>query len=1279
MSKLIQIESAIRAMDPAAFQRLCDAYLHQRGYAKPNPIGLVIGADKVKKGTPDTLVPLANGNYVFAEYTTEQRNVGTKLLRDLKKCFDEKKTGIPVSRIEEVVLCHTSVLGTEQEHALVECCKRHNCRLNVFGLGPLAHDLAEKYPGLARDYLSIEIDTGQIVTVDEFIASYARNALATPLDTTFRFRAEQLQHTVEELEAHSLILVSGGAGVGKSRFAVECCRTYAATHPDIEVRCIRNLGADLSGDIRAHFAPPGQYLILVDDANRLTGFDYLLHLLQEDRSDRTVKIIVTVRDYALQKVAESTHPFGGGIRVVLTALSDDQIKELAEREFGIANFHYLDRIAEIAKGNPRLAVMASRIAVEQNTLASIADVSALYDEYFRSVRQDLADVGDRRLLQAGGIIALYRAVDRSNEDQQREIADSFGIPANTFWEAVRRLNELELVDLYENEIVRVSDQVLATYLFYLAFFREKALNPRALLVSFFPKHRLRLFDALNPALSAFDAKGMADQLRPIVSVRWNELDTAETQDELLVFADAFGNLDATATLRLLRDRIRNTIAEPLELAQVAFAPSSSAPEPSLYTLMAHFRYADLGTVELVLGLLLDLVQKRPADLKYGLHLLVDRYGFAPTSHFRRFEVERTVVRTLAVATAEGSNLLLSGAFLVVAERFLRTHFTHIESKSRNTLSHMTFDLPASAEVSEIRRTVWKHLFVLYIVPALQQDVLTLIRAHAQAGYNVRDAELLTSDAREVLPALDRLLQPSRYSHCAVVRGYLRLLQQRQVKLDDALAGVRDRLAHRFASEAFQVAALMLEEFDDLEERGELGWQEYVQLRRNRLQERFAGYGPAEYEAFFEQCLEIREAGLVWGERAARWEERQTGPNRDDYQLRMGIAHVLDLLGERNPELFARVVQEYLAKKDRLRLDPMFILPRLVVSIGAERTAALLAEVEIPQSRLWWFAFFRALPAEAITPAWCERLLTLYREAATEELPHDLDYLLRYTGSQPALVLQVVELLVARAEQDQRVGYALMDLAGHGAISDGLPELFRADPGLLERAYFAASKVEAHMDYDARVFSTLLDLDPTFGARWVGWMAQRKEWLSRYDDSRHYQRLWLRDDNEKVFGALLGKLFDLEQTKPLSLFSYPEVFFTVADGAPSGDTDMIRRRQETLLLKMVEEHAADMNYVAFLFGVIRDLGAGRRRALLAAFLRRNKRFEDFQRLPLEPSSWGWSGSAVPMYQARVEFFESLLPLLNSVELLDHKLMVERSIGDLRKEIEREKRKDFMGED
>jgi hypothetical protein len=188
MSKINQIQNRLRELSEGEFQKLADAYLHKKGYERLNPLGSVIGADKTRKGTPDTYVSFPNGEYIFVESTTQQKRIDKKLRDDLEKCFDESLTGVPVTKIKEVVFCHTSVLEPKVEEALFELCARHGVNLNIFGIGPLSYDIYQKYPNLARDFLDIEVDTGQIVTPDEFIIANNKSKLATPLDISFHNR-----------------------------------------------------------------------------------------------------------------------------------------------------------------------------------------------------------------------------------------------------------------------------------------------------------------------------------------------------------------------------------------------------------------------------------------------------------------------------------------------------------------------------------------------------------------------------------------------------------------------------------------------------------------------------------------------------------------------------------------------------------------------------------------------------------------------------------------------------------------------------------------------------------------------------------------------------------------------------------------------------------------------------------------------------------------------------------------------------------------------------------
>jgi len=365
MSKINQIQKKLRSLGDAAFQKLADAYLHKRGYEQINPIGSAIGADKVRKGTPDTLISLPNGKYVFAEHTTQKEGVGKKFKADLDKCFNDEKTGIPLSKIEEIVFCHTSLLTSQEEESLRGECQKHGINVNIFGIGSISYDLYQKYPGVARDFLGIEVDTGQIVTPDEFVAAYNKNAIATPLNTVFHFRELELEQVLQGLEENNLVIISGKAGVGKSRFALEICNQFLMSHTEYQVRCIFLRGsADLFEDLRVHFSEPGKYLILVDDANRVSRFEYFIQLLHDQREDQQIKVIVTVRDYALDKVIETARSYKKLIELELKPLEETQVKQFVKDEYDTAVF---PRMRYSAKpGNP------SKSSIRQIKLYSVA-------------------------------------------------------------------------------------------------------------------------------------------------------------------------------------------------------------------------------------------------------------------------------------------------------------------------------------------------------------------------------------------------------------------------------------------------------------------------------------------------------------------------------------------------------------------------------------------------------------------------------------------------------------------------------------------------------------------------------------------------------------------------------------------------------------------------------------------------------------------------------------------------------------------------------------------
>lgn len=1254
MSKLNQIQNTLLELSGGAFQRLADAYLHKKGYQRINPLGSVIGRDKVKKGTPDTLVPLPNGKYVFAEYTTQQTGVYGKLKDDLDKCFDESKTGVSIDDIAEVVFCHTSLLSPEEEIGLSRQCQKHGVNLNVFGIGPISYDLYQKYPGIARDFLGIEVDTGQIVFPDEFVSAHNKNKLTTRLNTAFHFRQEEVERVLEDLQNVDLVIVSGRPGVGKTRLALECSRRFTEAHPEYEIKCVFNRGVNLFEDLRVHLSEPGNYLLFVDDANRVSRFEYVVQLLQDQNDNLRIKVITTVRDYAIDKVREAARLHGSSAEIEIETLKEEQIKQLVKDECGIRHHLYLGRIADIAQGNPRLAIMAAEVANRENTLESIGDVSALYDEYFVSIRRDLEELGDRELLKAAGIIAFFQAIDRSNDELMTSIGEAFSMAPEAFWNAACRLHDLEICEMYENELVRFSDQVLATYMFYLVFFKEKTLSFSGIIKHFFPRFRERIVDSINPAMNAFDIRMIMEVMRPHVDIAWKSMKERGDEEGLLELMGVFWFLKDTDTLLYIRDQIEKMEQTPVNLCDVEFKASSGIPSPSFLSILASFRYAGDPEFRIALGLVLDYLAKRPGELPQVLYLLIDLCGFTHTSYARGFKVQQSVIDILWERARDGDEFF-SNLFFAVIRQYVHTHFLTHESKDARSIRIIKFDLPPTDKLFQLRQGIWRRLFQLYSKPNLQEGVLGVLRDYSTSGYTVSVKKIVMRDALLISPFIEKNLDSSRYEHCALVHDYLSLLELRGVEFPK-------ELQQQFRSEIFTTSELLL--LDWAERRNlNVSHNKYRQDKKRRIKEYFADHDLDDYKQFFEFCSEI-QAGL---DRANKKQKR--------FQLQNGVIDVLLALADRDPDLYATVLQHYLSLGEPLELNSGLLIEKLIKICGAERALELVSRPDYPTKRSWLFGYYLSLPTEDNTSEGLDQLYALYRTAEIQELPHGFDFLLKYRSLNDSVVARVVKILLNRLEQEPKYASAFSMLFNpHTEVNKSIIELFDNHIGLLKRAYFAMQVTQHDPDYDGGTFSRILDLDPDFILEYLDQMFDGRAAEGWNEDNRDYSFLWMRDDYMVLMTRVAESIYEREKQWTGFLNTGLENFFGLGENAK--DSPEIKRKQNLFLESLIKQRHHDLPFMKLVFNLIAEFPSERRLPFIALFLEHNNNYEDFRRLPLEPSSGTWWGSAVPRYQSRMEYFESLLPLLNTVEFLQHKRHIQQRIQRIRLEIEREKKRDFI---
>ena len=1260
MSKLNQIENAILELNGAEFQKLADAYLHARGIGRVHPIGSVIGKNKEKKGTPDSLFVNASDQYVFAEYTTQQTDLAEKLEVDLRKCLSKKKTGVPVAEIDRVIFCYSGELAADSIRKLFKIAEKAGVKLELIGNAALAHDLSSKYPGLAREYLRVSLDTGQVVSLEEFVEHYDANRLATPLRLTFHARERELEQLTDYVETERLVLLVGRPGVGKSRLALEACRLFRERHSTYQTFCIHGRNRDLWDDLQVWFRKPGNYLIFVDDANRISRFDYITDLLLHTREDQTIKVVATVRDYALSLVQEMAASLGEPKIMELQRMSDDALKEILQEEYSIHNPRYLDRIIEVANGNPRLAIMAAEVAREKE-FDGIRDVSALYDRYFQAIRQEIltkgTDLQSAPLLKAAATIHFFRAIDRTNEPLMAMVERTASLSSDEFWSCAEQLHDMELADVYENEVVRITDQVLGTYLFYLAYFRENVLEFHSLLESSLPRYRNRLLDAVNPVLNAFGFERIAALIGQHVS-RLRQRLHAE-RDKLLLFHlhDLFWFTDRTNTLAAIRQEIDRCDIESVDVSDLDIRKGSEAiASPSILSVLRQYASADIAEARIAIQLLARYLDRCPSQIQGVVKVLVDDYGIRPHSVDQDYALQSLVVETVWSYHPSGSTLF-SRLFILLAREYLHGEFEVHRMINDATVSITRFKLVSSPQLTLFRQGILEKLPVIFAQVGLESEVLDLLNSYCAFDYRSPSASVVKDDMSVLLPFLLNSLDRSEYEHCVVFHAYLGLLRRSGIE-------VTDELERDFRCETYSLSEVLLYDGDDQED-ALLSYEEVGKRQLAMLAKYAEGFKEKDYAILFRRCVEICSAKVN---------------TTKDWLVQGAISNLLAWLADQDPNLYIYVVALYLERPEPARLNTHRLVSKLVEHHGVPTTRSLLEAKVSSAGHRWLFGLYEVLPPEAIDCESLSALLELYRVSQPGDMPSDIDYVLQYRVCDGEIVAQVVASVLQRANSNLWVLHSISSLFNpYSKTSKLLLEIFAGAHDVLKEAYLRLENSRFAMDHSGALLNQLLDLDNAFVDAFIRVRQQGNVDDTRYGESDHarFSVVWSRLDCWSIMDRVLDCIYDAKAGR--AMFPGPQVedFFGGSADEASVSTD-IQTKHDAYLAHALAKAGSDHNYRRFLFRAISQFGPERRRSHIRQFLTLDTKIESFEELPLEPASWSASGSWVPVLQERVAFYESLLPMLDSVELLLHRLHVQSVIDALQQRIGREKKDDFAGE-
>ena len=127
----------------------------------------------------------------------------------------------------------------------------------------------------------------------------------------------------------SLLILGGAPGVGKTKLAIETIKNFVTENNSYKAYCISYKSSDLIEDLNLYLNTNNDYILFVDDANRIDNIGQIIGFYNQSRKG-DLKIIFTVRDYAYNTIAKILTDFRYK-DYTIAKFTDEQIIDIVKK------------------------------------------------------------------------------------------------------------------------------------------------------------------------------------------------------------------------------------------------------------------------------------------------------------------------------------------------------------------------------------------------------------------------------------------------------------------------------------------------------------------------------------------------------------------------------------------------------------------------------------------------------------------------------------------------------------------------------------------------------------------------------------------------------------------------------------------------------------------------------------------------------------------------------------------------------------------------------------
>lgn len=1187
MTRINLLQQKIIEMEGGAFQGLCDAYLYKKHHLENiHSLGAQEGTNKTTVGVPDSYVHHDDGTYTFIMYG-HQKLYKSKIENDIIDCLNDNLKKVPCSDIREIIICHTSTNITTAEDKKFRQLS-DDVEIELIGLDTIVQDLNRPmYQGIAKDFLGIKIDSGQIFSISDFVEAYDKGGMTAPLNIDFKFREQEYLELVNDIKTNDVVLVSGPAGVGKSKLVLEVCKKFESE--SFQVFCVKSNGQSLYDDFTIASSEPGKYLFFLDDINDTTDIRAIIAFVRDFSGTKEIRLVATVRDYEKRKISRILAEHGLFREKKLSHLTSEQIRTILEESLGITNRMFQDRIVKISKNNIRLAIFAGKSAIEDIT--TVNDPTGIFKAYYGKIFNE--QFNKSNFIEVLLVISLLGTVKINEDGFATKLLREFKISWSEFKRISLEFHQLELVDYYLDEIVKVNDQSFKDYILEYSLIEKKLISISRLLELGFNTNRKQVVSTINTLFNIFPSPETRDYLSSQILSQWDKA----PDDEQDIYLETFYGLDFIKSLGILKKRIDDYPRRSFEISEEYFKEKLNYKVVNSTELSILSGYKRSECFPEAIELIIILLDRRP-DWFMDIYFIIEKLIYDQYSHITDYEEEYLLLKQIWNLRETQKNNL-DFLLLKIIDICLVCSGTYTsEGDSSNSITFGNFSVPLTEGSKKLKSLCWEILSELYKHKNYKSNIHEILNKYHWNGFESDTISSFVFDMKEVKKYFIDTWEELTFEQCLISRKWVEYAKDLKVIIDDSFKRYE-------SNKEFQYCKVIISEgrYERLPENRKKRFEE--------IENKTNSYTLEDYKCLFSAAKKLEnQVNLV--------DTYLIGENLSIIVRNSNNSNLVAIL-----KLYFELGAPFSGYLSGVTLD-------LLKLIGFDQTYNFINQLDFLYKSGWLNTLWTCMPEEFTSKNQIPLLLEHIEKEGVKLNPNIPRYsdLLKFLKIDKMIVQKVSKLVADLSVDNPQIAHSFL-IEFYNNPKE-LVEVFSEDIDTLEKMYFSCD-----IDFHGQILIEIIKLDPMF------WQTYTKQVdVTNFHDTYDkeiFKKVWLLDNHKELidiaYKNIIVPTYDF-------YFNHEkhETFFPVDKGQDSIRNDHIK----SWVLNFIRENSVDFEAIRKIFSVfVSNQSIEDKLDYIAEFLKYNKNDEDFKKLTLSPLSHFWSGSYVPILDEEIKFWKTLL--------------------------------------